>query len=128
VKLCLAFVASLIVLVLLSCNGHQPDPPPVIQENHLVAYYPFNGNGNDESGNSIHGVVTEAVFVADRFGNTSSALSFDGANDFFSSVSTKFSNITSNVSISFWVKTDNFTCLMPLVLANGPGGNGYRLL
>jgi hypothetical protein len=28
------------------------------------------------------------------------------------------------MSISFWVKTDNFTCLMPAVLANGQGGTG----
>jgi hypothetical protein len=41
----------------------------------LVAYYPFNGNANDASGNGNHGVVVgAAASVADRHGNQNSAL------------------------------------------------------
>jgi hypothetical protein len=47
----------------------------------LVAYYPFNGNANDESGNGYNGDVTGATLVADRFGNENSAFSFDREND-----------------------------------------------
>ena len=43
----------------------------------LVAYYPFNGNGNDESGNGNHGTVYGATLTKDRFGNSESAYSFD---------------------------------------------------
>ena len=35
----------------------------------LVAYYPFNGNANDESGNGNNGTVNGATLTADRFGN-----------------------------------------------------------
>ena len=31
--------------------------------NGLVAYYPFNGNANDESGNQLHGTVQEDGFI-----------------------------------------------------------------
>jgi len=31
--------------------------PPTDLGNGLVAYYPFNGNANDESGNGNHGTV-----------------------------------------------------------------------
>lgn len=48
----------------------------------LVAYYPFNGNANDESGNGHNGTVNGATLTSDRSGNTNSAYSFDGINDY----------------------------------------------
>jgi len=50
----------------------------------LVAYYPFNGNANDESGNGHDGTVYGATLTTDRFGNTGSAYSFDGIDDYIS--------------------------------------------
>lgn len=44
--------------------------------NGLVAYYPFEGNANDESGYSNNGIVTNAVLTQDRFGGASRAYSF----------------------------------------------------
>ncbi len=44
----------------------------------LVAYYPFNGNADDESGNGHHGTVFGATLVADRFGTPNTSFSFDG--------------------------------------------------
>ena len=44
----------------------------------LVAYYPLNGNANDESGNGNHVTVYGATLTTDRFGNTNKAYSFDG--------------------------------------------------
>lgn len=50
---------------------------------NLVAYYPFNGNANDESGNGNHGIVFGgANLTTDRFGNPNSAYSFDGIDDY----------------------------------------------
>ena len=48
----------------------------------LVAYYPFNGNADDESGNGNHGTVNGATLTIDRFGNENSAYSFDGIDDY----------------------------------------------
>lgn len=47
----------------------------------LVAYYPFNGNANDESGNGNNGAVHGATLTSDRFGNAIKAYSFDGIDD-----------------------------------------------
>ena len=47
----------------------------------LVAYYPFNGNANDESGNDHllnDGTVNGATLTTDRFGGRNMACSFDG--------------------------------------------------
>ena len=35
----------------------------------LIAYYPFNGNANDMTGNGHNGVPNNATLTTDRFGN-----------------------------------------------------------
>lgn len=52
-----------------------------VPENGLLAYYPFNGNANDKSGNQIHGEVHGAQITSDRFGNPARAYLFDGLDD-----------------------------------------------
>jgi len=45
----------------------------------LVAYYPFNSNANDESGNGYHGIIYGATLVSARIGN---AYLFNGINNY----------------------------------------------
>ncbi|HEY5535155.1 MAG TPA: OmpA family protein [Ignavibacteria bacterium] len=70
----------------------------------LVAYYSFNGNAKDESGNGYDGTVKGATLTTDRFGNPNNAYSLNGANQYIKLPSSI--NIQSNLSISFWIKTD----------------------
>ena len=58
----------------------QTDSSTPQREEGLVAFYPFNGNANDESGNGNNGTVSGAILAEDRFGNANNAYSFDGAN------------------------------------------------
>jgi N-acetylneuraminic acid mutarotase len=51
-------------------------------KNGLLAYYPFNGNANDESGNGNNGTVHGASLTSDRNGNLNSSYSFDGVSNF----------------------------------------------
>jgi hypothetical protein len=60
-------------------NG-DPKKPEFLKEG-LVAYYPFNGNAKDESGNGHDGIVNGATLTTDRFGWESQAYSFDGKNN-----------------------------------------------
>ena len=51
----------------------------------LVAYYPFNGNAKDVSGNQNHGKIHgDMVLSKDRFGKINQAYKFDGVNDYIS--------------------------------------------
>jgi len=52
-----------------------------IPTNGLVAWWSFNGNANDESGNGHNGVVLGATMTTDRFGNNNSAFDFNGISD-----------------------------------------------
>ena len=69
-----------VVLSVGNTNIYSACALPTNLQNGLVAYYPFCGNANDESGNSNNGTVSGAILSADRFGNTNSAYSFNGIN------------------------------------------------
>ncbi|MCB9208123.1 MAG: T9SS type A sorting domain-containing protein [Ignavibacteriales bacterium] len=56
----------------------------IIIEDSLVAYYPFNGNANDESGNFLHGTVYGSTLDKDRNNSDNSSFYFDGINNFIS--------------------------------------------
>ncbi len=47
----------------------------------LVAYYPFDGNANDASGNNLHLASDGVTPTADRFGRSDAAYKFDGFDD-----------------------------------------------
>jgi hypothetical protein len=76
----------------------------------LVAFYPFNGNANDESGNGNHGIVYGATLTTDRFGNANSAYSFDGISNHINCGHSEVLNVNHH-TICAWIKT------------NGKGGN-----
>ena len=46
--------------------------------NDLVAYYPFDGNAEDATGNGNDGVVGGAILTSDRFGTADAAYAFPG--------------------------------------------------
>ena len=50
----------------------------------LVAYYSFDGNADDQSGNGYDGTVYGATLTTDRFGASGNAYSFDGIDDYIS--------------------------------------------
>ncbi len=79
---------------------------PYALKSGLVAWYPFCGNANDESGNGNHGTVNGATLSTDRFGNSGKAYSFDGVNDYIIANGTSQMQ-SSNLSISIWCKFDN---------------------
>ena len=85
-----------------------------IPSDGLVGYWPFNGNPNDESGGGNNGTAYGTTLTTDRFGNTSSAYSFDGNNDYVvvpDNNSLDF-DLDEDFTVSIWVKpavNQNFT-------------------
>jgi hypothetical protein len=71
--------------------------------NGLVAYYPFCGNANDQSGNGNNGTVNGATLVTDRFGNNNSAYDFDGNLNTYVNVPLQ-ETLEGNKSFSCWIK------------------------
>jgi hypothetical protein len=85
--------------------GMSQDLPSYVPTNGLVAYYPFNGNANDESESGYHGAVNGATLTTDRFENIEKAYSYNGK-DTFISLPNDFFDGTENgtYTINFWTK------------------------
>lgn len=75
----------------------------------MAAYYPFNGNANDESGNGNHGAAFGASLTTDRSGNADSTYSFDGVNDYIDIGKDASLKMTDGLSISAWINIATFS-------------------
>ncbi len=82
--------------------------PNYVSTNGLVAYYPFNGNANDESINTNDGTVIGAQLTTDRNSQPNSAYNFDytawtwgaGGNEIFIPYNSMFNS--TNLTVSAW--------------------------
>ena len=79
----------------------------------LEAYYPFNGNVNDESENSYHGQLgdntnpaTFPTLTTDRYGNVDNAFNFDG-NDYIALHKYVTEDSISEITVCAWVLSTN---------------------
>ena len=74
-----------------------------VPTNGLVAYYPFNGNANDATGNGNNGTVNGATLTSDRFGNSNSAYDFNGVDNHISINDTLCNFGTGEFTLSSWL-------------------------
>ena len=91
-------ILGILILTVICCINLTAD-----LNDGLVAYYPFNGNADDESGNGNNGTVNGATLTTDRFGNENCAYNFDGVNDYIQTNSVLFDG---ELSFSGWIKTN----------------------
>jgi len=75
----------------------------ILLTNGLVAYYSFNGNANDLSGNNNNGNIYGASLVSDRFGTINSSYSFSGSDNYIEILNNSTLNSTTG-SWCFWFK------------------------
>lgn len=68
----------------------------------LTAYYPFNGNANDLSGNGLNGTVFDASLTDSRFGEFGKAYFFDGIGSYIHVNNNTLLNPASGITISAW--------------------------
>jgi len=93
-------------------------------EDGLVAYYPFDGNADDASGNGYHG--TEHGGLSYVSGINGQAANFDGVDDFID----VGHNVTGNtaLSISAWVRFDQLDTVQTIVgKYDGDSGAGDNI-
>jgi hypothetical protein len=72
-------------------------------ENGLVAYYPFNGNGNDQTASTNNATPSSVIFSNDYKNNSSSAISIPIGTSGFLKTFGVLQNVENNFSISVWV-------------------------
>lgn len=80
----------------------------------LVAYYPFNTNALDASGNGNNGTVYGATLTADRFGNANSAYSFNGTNNYIDTTLPTIDTTSGHQNtVAFWMNWNGNQNVMP---------------
>jgi hypothetical protein len=86
----------------------------------LIAYYPFNGNALDESGNQYHLSIHDAILANNRFGEASKAYSFDGVKAFMKIPGLMKADSLREFTISVWIKTEVLMdhCILSLLPKN----------
>ncbi len=97
---------KLLFIILLLISSIEKSSAQVNLTNGLVAQYNFSGNSNDVSGNNRHGQAMNGVtLTTDRFGNSNSAYSFDGVNDYIR-VPDNGGFSTSSFSLALWFQSE----------------------
>lgn len=71
--------------------------------NGLVAFYPFNGDARDASGNGNNATVHGAQLAVNRFGDSNQAYVFNGAGDYLEIADAPANDLEPQFTISFWV-------------------------
>ncbi len=103
--------------------------------NGLVAYYPFNGNANDASGNGNNGVPENTYSTTNLFGFANSAMGFSGNSWVYIPYSASMATTNFSVSMMFNAQTNYVTgfsgnfCLLRSGAGQSPSDfyNGYEI-
>lgn len=135
----------LIVLFLFSCETEYIDPTecfcddtgevieePTFPTTGLVAYYPFNGNTLDESGNENHPIEDTSTLSGDRNGNENASVYFTGEKESsYIKLDINTYSITESeaYTLSLWVYREGYGYTEPRVFEfwgnDGPGQLGF---
>ncbi|WP_299161947.1 thrombospondin type 3 repeat-containing protein [uncultured Eudoraea sp.] len=83
--------------------------PTYLPTDGIVAWYPFNGNSNDGTGNNNNGIINGPVLSTDRKGNNNSSYYFDGVDDYINVTNPTVLNFQANqsFSVSFYYNSDS---------------------
>lgn len=107
--------------------------PGYVPTNGLKAYYQFNGNASDLSGNNNNGLVNGAITTTDRFGLSNCAYYFDGASSInVPSSPSNSTDLSSNFSFACWYKLTSYynginSKFSPIIQkSNGLGALGHQ--
>jgi hypothetical protein len=77
-------------------------------ESGLLAYYPFDGNARDASGNSNNGILRGVTPTEDQFGRPGSAYLFDGVDDYVKIPYSTSLQFQTQISLCGWVCPNGF--------------------
>ena len=116
------FLYLLITTSLFSCKKDEESINyNSILKNGLVAYYPFNGNANDESGNGINGTNNGASLTNGRFNINNSAYNFP--NKGVIRTNKAITNVVNNFTISVWALTKTQAPIKKQGFSSGNNGD-----
>ncbi|MFN5479335.1 MAG: LamG domain-containing protein [Chitinophagaceae bacterium] len=109
-------------------DGINQDKEPASLKDGLVAYYPFNGNANDESVNSNDGLTSSVVFSIDRKNSANSAISISEGGNGFIKTNGVIENAVNTFTISLWVKPDKDDQIKSQTISSAAGSASQAVI
>ena len=104
------------LLLLAVSPAERATAQPAFLSDGLVAYFPFNGNAKDASGNKHDGITYGVQLIPDRFGFADSAYSFSGTSNWIETGTPVVTRDT-QLTFSFWANTSSFSGMDVLGIA-----------
>lgn len=101
--------------------------PNLHVEGNVIAWYPFQGNAQDISGNALHGLVSGAKLTEDSLGNSSSAYFFDGINDHIRVTNQPVLNFTDGITVTCFAAPQMIGDKERFILSHGSWQNRWKL-
>jgi len=98
-----------------------------IEPGNLIAYYPFSGNAQDESGNGLHGMVVGAKLTSDLTGEPFSAYFFDGINDHIRVPNEELLNFSRGITVSCWMLAEALPDKETFIISHGSWHNRWKI-
>ena len=121
-------ILSLILFASISGCGDKDVDGKLEADKKVFAYFPFNGNANNQLGKAADGIVTPAVTLAsDRFGNANSAYNFSPLTAGNIEVPSSFP--PGSISIALWIEGTGNGASENFLVSNfsGTAGPGDRI-
>ena len=98
----------------------------------LVAYFPFNGNAQDESEYHNNSTVNEATLAQDRFGNENSSYYFNGQNSYIEIPDCSHLQLENISTLCIWInipeKTNTNEVIISKFKSDTPDEDGYAIM
>lgn len=121
-KLLSPLIISAGLLIGMGCASTEP----AFVQDGLVAYFPFNGNSKDESGNNLHGKPQGASLTTDRHESPDRAYQFNGVTSYISVEDSHIWKVTP-ATISVWALATADGLNNPRIICSGnPGSDNLR--
>jgi hypothetical protein len=93
----------------------------------MIAWYPFEGNALDISGNRLHGQVFGAKLSSDSLGNASAAYFFDGVNDHILVPNENILNFNKGITVSLFAQPQTLGDKERFLISHGSWQHRWKL-
>jgi PKD repeat protein len=116
------------ILILTFVNNSYSQNPVILNQlsDSLVAYYPFNGDALDASGNYFDGDVWGATLANDVNGTPNSAYSFNGYSDYIDVGEYERLRIRGDLTLGVWMNANDLNTLSPSLISCAGGNLDYN--
>lgn len=93
----------------------------------MIAYYPLDGNGQDFSGNGLHGTIVGATSATNADGEANKAYFFNGNTNHMSVPNSALLNFENGITVSGWFRLDRKFDRESFIISHGSWQNRWKV-